>query len=380
MGENRPESMNTLILPEQIALNAICPYFTMFPLRFPLAILSRLAHSSDVVLDPFCGRGTTNFAARLLGLTTIGVDSSPIAIAMTEAKLATPMVSPKHIISEAKEILGRKIDCNVPAGIFWSSAYRNSVLLDICKLRESLLGNCRSAKRKALRAIMLGALHGPLRKEGTSSYFSNQAPRTYAPKPNYAISFWRRMGCRAPHVDVLEIIAARAVRYYTANLPSVNYVIKQADSRKAFILQRMCAEHQPKFIITSPPYYGLRTYVSDQWLRNWFLGGPETVDYSYGVQLSHRGKEAFVNDLRAVWLNIASVSHKRAQLIFRFGAINDRHLDPREIIKASLKNTPWQLSTIVDAGTASRGKRQADSFGHKQSKAIAEFDAWAIRA
>jgi hypothetical protein len=34
--------------------------------------------------------------------------------------------------------------------------------------------------------------------------------------------------------------------------------------------------------LTSPAYYGLRTYVADQWLRNWFLGGPAYVDYSYG--------------------------------------------------------------------------------------------------
>ena len=45
------------------ALNGICPYFTMFPLDFPLGILGRRAKPDDRVLDPFCGRGTTNFAA-----------------------------------------------------------------------------------------------------------------------------------------------------------------------------------------------------------------------------------------------------------------------------------------------------------------------------
>ncbi|CAL1241131.1 DNA methyltransferase [Candidatus Methylocalor cossyra] len=49
----------------------------MFPLDFPLNILKRRAHAGDVVHDPFCGRGTTNYAARLLGLSSLGVDSSP---------------------------------------------------------------------------------------------------------------------------------------------------------------------------------------------------------------------------------------------------------------------------------------------------------------
>jgi hypothetical protein len=57
------------------ALNAVCPYFTMYPLSFPLKILQRHAQPESWVLDPFCGRGTTNYAARLLGLPTIGIDS-----------------------------------------------------------------------------------------------------------------------------------------------------------------------------------------------------------------------------------------------------------------------------------------------------------------
>jgi hypothetical protein len=40
-------------------------------------------------------------------------------------------------------------------------------------------------------------------------------------------------------------------------------------------------------IVTSPPYYGMRTYLPDQWIRNWFLGGPPEVDYSIKGQLPH---------------------------------------------------------------------------------------------
>ena len=59
----------------------------MYPLDFPLRILTKTARPKEWVLDPFCGRGTTNFAARLLGLPSIGVDSSPIAVAIATAKL-----------------------------------------------------------------------------------------------------------------------------------------------------------------------------------------------------------------------------------------------------------------------------------------------------
>src|SRR5712691_10633239 len=74
------------------ALNAVCPYYTMFPLEFPLGVLTRQSRPQQWVLDPFCGRGTTTFAARLLGLPSVGLDSNPLAAALAAAKL--PSVSP----------------------------------------------------------------------------------------------------------------------------------------------------------------------------------------------------------------------------------------------------------------------------------------------
>src|SRR6202790_488634 len=71
----------------QHPLNAICPYFTMFPLEFPLKVL-RKHKSARLVFDPFCGRGTTLYAARWLGLRAIGMDCSPVAVAISQAKLA----------------------------------------------------------------------------------------------------------------------------------------------------------------------------------------------------------------------------------------------------------------------------------------------------
>jgi hypothetical protein len=44
------------------------------------------------VFDPFCGRGTTNFAARLANLYSVGIDTSPVAQAITAAKLISPTV------------------------------------------------------------------------------------------------------------------------------------------------------------------------------------------------------------------------------------------------------------------------------------------------
>jgi hypothetical protein len=350
----------------------------MFPLQFPLAVMRRSARARELVFDPFCGRGTTNFAARLLGIPTFGIDSSPIAVAATSAKLVNS-ITPAEIVSEAKSILKHRARVDYPRGAFWRMAYRPLVLTDLCKLRNELLRNCRNDVRKALRGIVLGALHGPLKKDGGSSYFSNQSPRTFAPKPRYAVRFWREKGFRAPDVSVLQVINERAEWYY-GRLPSkVRHRVRCGDARSRSFVRMVCGDERPTLILTSPAYYGLRTYVADQWLRNWLLGGPPHVDYSYGIQLTHSSLELFIADLKKVWQNVADVSDDRARLVFRFGAINDRLLDPRDVIYQSLQDTPWRLRTIVDAGTARLGKRQSDTFVRYPGAPIVEFDAWACR-
>lgn len=360
----------------EVALNGICPYFTMFPLEFPLGILSRLAREEDLVLDPFCGRGTTNFAARLLGLKSLGVDCSPVAAAITASKLVT--TSAIDILDEARTILIDSEAVRVPITEFWQWAYHPNVLLSLCKLREAFLKDCSTAPRIALRGIVLGALHGPKQKT-FPGYFSNQCPRTYAPKPAYAVRFWRSRGLVPEPVDVLSVIERRARRYYGVPLHGGG-VVRLADSRVAEALQPQALAAGFSWVITSPPYYGMRTYLPDQWLRNWFVGGPESVDYSNCSQIAHSSPEDYVSDLRKVWRNAARVSVKGATMVIRFGGIRDRRIDPLDLVMSSLNGTGWRIKTINQAGSAKQGRRQADAFLRKRTDPMVEYDIWAERS
>lgn len=355
------------------SLNAICPYFTMFPLEFPMGILRGRARDRDRVLDPFCGRGTTNYAARVLGLDSLGIDTSPVAVAITSAKLVS--VRPIEIVEEARNILAAKRSVRAPDGEFWAWAYHPDTLLDLCRLRASLLEDCSSDARVALRGLVLGALHGPLSK-GLPSYFSNQCPRTYAPKPTYATNYWKRHKLLPVIVDSVDLIARKAERYYGIASKSKGRV-KVGDSRNP---RTFSSTSQPfDWVITSPPYYGMRTYIPDQWLRNWFVGGPFEIDYRTSPQVSHANPEMFAADLNTVWRNAARCSRDEAKLIIRFGGIPDRKEDPRQIVKSSLQDSGWRVQTIKEAGTALVGKRQADTFLPQKSKPMVEYDIWAIK-
>jgi SAM-dependent methyltransferase len=74
--------------------------------QIPAAILGLLGAPGKVVLDPFCGSGTTAVEAQRLGMTSIAVDLNPTACLITRAKTA---------VVEAGQI--RELVCQIRAKI-----------------------------------------------------------------------------------------------------------------------------------------------------------------------------------------------------------------------------------------------------------------------
>jgi hypothetical protein len=183
----------------------------MFPLAFPLDRLAG-AEPGSSVLDPFCGRGTTIFAARLLGLPAVGIDVNPVATAIARAKLKS--VSADAVVRRARVLLAKASRRSRPTGRFWELAFHPETLDDLVALRAGLLASREDATTTALRAIVMGILHGPLQKR-KQTYLSNQMPRTYATKPDGAVRYWERHGMLPPQVDVLDAVERRA-RYVLA--------------------------------------------------------------------------------------------------------------------------------------------------------------------
>ncbi len=367
----------TLAYIKENALNAICPYFTMFPLEYPNRVLKKHLKEKPVVLDPFCGRGTTLYSARRFGFSAWGIDSSPVAVAIAKAKLAScDIEAPLEL---AAKLISDVDPADLPDTPFFRSAYHKATLLDICALREGLLGlNEETDASSILRAAALGCLHGPLPKHvENAGYFSNQMPRTYASKPDYAVRFWKERDLKAPKIDVLRVLRRKIERLVgleqTSPCPISHVLHGDAQSEDLF----RSISTAPSIVITSPPYYGMRTYVQDQWLRNWFLGGPDSIDYSAGPQLDHGGQHAFAASLGKVWRNIANSasSSKSLHMYVRFGIIPSALVDAKTLFRSSLEESgaAWRLVSTRSAKSADVGKRQADQM-KAESAAAVEFD------
>ncbi|SJZ82964.1 hypothetical protein SAMN04488128_1011764 [Chitinophaga eiseniae] len=361
------------------ALNAICPYYTMFPLEYPMAIMRKYKNSSPKLLDPFCGRGTSLYAARASGFDAWGIDSSPIAVSIAQAKLATTTL--EAVMDLAKQLV-LKDPLDIPSTPFFKHAYSKSTLKQISALREGLMElEVETDASVVLRAASLGCLHGPLNKTiGTAGYFSNQMPRTFASKPDYSVKYWKDRKLVPPKVDILKVIERKLNRILDNDYPPCGN-IKQVVAGNSCNTETFSA--LPKdfdLIVTSPPYYGMKTYIQDQWLRMWFLGGDPEIDYKNEKdQIKHSGKDIFIQELASVWQNVKKVSLEDLHIYVRFGSVPSVKSDPKQIFRSSIEAAGGlKIVSTRNALDAHAGKRQANQMG-ASSKAAVEYDFHVVR-
>src|SRR5262245_38815980 len=62
------------------------PYYAMFPVSFVRATIETHCPPNGSVLDPFCGRGTVPYVARVTGRASLGIDVNTVAYLFSAAK------------------------------------------------------------------------------------------------------------------------------------------------------------------------------------------------------------------------------------------------------------------------------------------------------
>jgi hypothetical protein len=158
---------------------------------------------------------------------------------------------------------------------FFHFAYSQSTLRQLLYLRSSLRWE-KSNTDCMIAGLILGALHSETQK--SSSYLSNQMPRTISTKPAYSVRFWQRHELSPPDRDAFELLRQLVAFRYESEPPDDNALILKTDMRE---LPRLVREYpEPiRCVITSPPYLDVTSFEEDQWLRLWFLGAPPHPTY-----------------------------------------------------------------------------------------------------
>jgi hypothetical protein len=333
----------------------------MFPEAFAATWIERLSESGDIVLDPFCGRGTTLFQALLMNRKAVGSDINPVAYCVTRAKTNAPQPSVLNgrLTYLEKRFHSNDWDCErerLPR--FFSYAYTPATLNQILYLRAALKWQS-SDVDCMLAALTLGALHGESSR--SMAYLSNQMPRTISTKPEYSIRFWEQHGLRAPERCAFQLLRNQTNFRYKSLPPLGRATVVRTDFRS---LPSLSKELQKpiRLIITSPPYLDVTNFEEDQWLRLWFLGGSPHPTYGkISKDDRHERPSAYWKLISDMWRVIGSLLDDEGHFVIRMGG---RKLSPDQIL-AGLEATSvfsrrkvtlmsWEVSTIK--------KRQTGSF------------------
>ena len=307
---------------EKHQLHALCPYFAMFPHSFAREHVLAHTSPSDAVLDPFSGRGTTLLESLICGRQAIALDINPVAACITGAKARVP--SQREIEArldglqeEYRTTESRGLDGERKAlPLFFGRAFHYLTLRELLFVRSRLDWKGDDIDR-FIAALALGSLHGEM--STSSSYFSNQMPRTISTKPNYSIQYWAKHGLRPQRRRVFDILRSRARFRLQDGAPPPLGIAVQADAREAS--SRLDGwRGRVRAVITSPPYLNVTNFEEDQWLRLWFLGGLPKPTYGRVSRDDRYGNaEAYWRFLAEAWRGIADLLESRAVIVYRIG-------------------------------------------------------------
>lgn len=339
----------------------------MFPEEF---VQRHLAWSKpgDLVLDPFCGRGTTVFESLLRGRKAIGCDTNQVAVCVSRAKADPPtLASVLERISELEELY-EEAPTPPRRTTFFRWCFHQETYGQVVFLRDALLWK----KRRDdcfIAAMSLGLLHGESHK--TEWCFSNRMPRTISTKPDYSVRWWQERELEPPKRDVFRILREMAVYRFASAPATVRGHVQLCDVRKA---SRKFDEHtgKVKLVITSPPYLDTTDYREDQWLRLWFLGGDDAPPQGdRRGDDRHRAEEQYWQFLQEAWRGVGDLLADGAHVIVRIGGRRIvRDECERQLLRSMRAGFATKV-TLVERQTSTIRKRQAIAF-HPQplSKAV----------
>lgn len=249
-------------------------YYAMFPLDFALEVIKSHSNIGGGVIDPFAGRGTSIYAAGLLGRRAIGIEISPLGWLYGSVKLnPAPQVD---VIARLSELYEARYDYKSAAkemSPFFHQCFNREVLCFLLAARDLL--NWKKNRRDAtLMALLLHYLHG---RRGSS--LSNQMQLTKAMGIEYSLKWWKLHNMeQPPEINPMDFILQRINWRYQHGTPQFfGCSVRWGDSTKILpaIAKKKLPKEKYQLLLTSPPYYSITDYHADQWLRLWLLGGHE---------------------------------------------------------------------------------------------------------
>ncbi len=233
--------------------------FHSYPARFipqiPKTFIKLFATENDIVIDPFCGCGTTIVEAFLNGRNSIGNDFNPLACLITKAKAQLIVESDLNLLGKKLMEMKRYIDSDHRRPEYFrklprrniSNLFNRDMINELCLIKERLEEIKEKQNIYELGLVALSAtIWSIIESENGVDIFAN---------------FYRKIS------NMMDTL--REMRSIVKNQPDVK--ILHGDARFLEI-----ESYISKLIVTSPPYVNALDYYRVHMYNMLWLG----MDYN----------------------------------------------------------------------------------------------------
>ena len=343
------------------------PYYAMFPVDFAFEVIEKYSKEGDYIIDPFAGRCSSIYAGGVLGRQSLGIEINPVGWLFGTIKLQP--ANKEDVIDKLLEIYIKRneyIEQIVQMSEFYRICYCDEVLKFLLCARENL--NWKNNNVDAtLMSILLIYLHAKL-GEG----LSNQMRMTKSMGMNYSVEWWKSKGMEIPpEINPCEFIYKKIEWRYAKGKPQIKFdssVIFGDSSQELISIVNRAVENNIKFslLFTSPPYYSITDYHTDQWLRLWLLGGAENPQ---SLKEKHKGRfvnrQEYYDLLDNVFGLCAKMMEEKSTIYVR---TDKREFTLNSTLEILRKHFPEHKETIIDKPLLENTKTQTKLYGDKSMK------------
>jgi len=236
----------------QYLLHNIHPYPAKFIPQIPKRAIARWSEPGDIVLDPFCGCGTTLLECALAGRNSVGVDNNEVASLVSKAKVAeysrTDLLALSELVKDVDKTWKKQTHLEREKWISRAPDYtsRSKWFQDFAVAELAWLRN--RIRELIEPAVLLGmAVFSSLivlvsRQDSDTRYTAVERPYS----EGNAIRLWTTRTRDA---------ISRARNTARARKPS-QHKVHNADSRQLLFIE----DESINLLVTSPPYLNAYDY------------------------------------------------------------------------------------------------------------------------